>query len=61
RSGDPGVVARAVAEAGVDLVVIGALERRDFEPASLQAIRAAGEVVLSEEGGELVRFDGTGR
>ncbi|HSN53928.1 MAG TPA: DUF2298 domain-containing protein [Candidatus Sulfomarinibacteraceae bacterium] len=61
RSGDPGVVARAVAEAGVDLVVIGALERRDFEPASLQAIRTAGEVVLSEEGAELVRFDGTGR
>ncbi|HSL18052.1 MAG TPA: DUF2298 domain-containing protein [Methylomirabilota bacterium] len=61
RSGDPGSVSRAVAEAGVDLVVIGALERRDFDSAALQAIRTAGEVVLSEEGGELVRFDGTGR
>ncbi len=56
RSGDPGRVAAAVAEAGADLVVIGALERRDFDAAQLEAVRAAGEVVLDEAGGELIRF-----
>ncbi len=57
RSVDPGFVADAVREAGVDLVVIGALETRDFAAGDLAAIRAAGEVVFSENGGEVVRFD----
>jgi uncharacterized membrane protein len=56
RSGDAGRVAAAVAETGADLVVIGALERRDFDAVQLDAIRAAGEVVLDEAGGQLVRF-----
>ena len=59
RSGDPGQVAAAVAEAGADLVVIGALERRDFDAAQLDAVRAAGEIVLDEAGGQLVRFSNT--
>jgi len=59
RSGDPARIRRAATTAGIDLVVIGALERRDFDPVALQAIRDAGEVVLNVDGGELVRFDRT--
>ena len=58
RSSDPEVVRRAVEEAGVDLVVIGALERREFQFGGLEAIRTAGEVVFSGDGGEVVRFTG---
>ncbi len=57
RSADPEAVAAAVREAEVDLVVIGALERRDFDPLHLDAVRAAGEVVLNVDGGEVVHFD----
>ncbi len=60
RSEDPQSVIAAVAEAGADFVVIGALERRDFEAAHLDALRAAGEVVAVGDGGEVVRFRGTG-
>lgn len=56
RSADPEVVRDAVSEADVDLVVIGALENRDFDPVHLEAVRQAGEVVLSEDGGEVVSF-----
>jgi len=57
RGVDPAAVADAVAEADVDMVVIGAFERRDFDPTHLASIRAAGEVVFLEDGGEIVRFD----
>jgi len=60
RSGDPEVVRAAVRDAGVDLVVIGALEKRDFDPLQLEAVRSAGEVVLDDDGGEVVRFDRRG-
>ena len=32
------------------------IERRDFDPAHLEVIRASGEVVLDEDGGVVVRF-----
>jgi uncharacterized membrane protein len=60
RSEDPESVTAAVQEAGVDFVVIGALERRDFDPAHLDAVRAAGELIPLEDGGEVVRFRGAG-
>jgi YYY domain-containing protein len=58
RSESPDSVAAAVDEAGIDFVVIGALERRDFDAAHLAAIRAAGEVIAFDDGGEVVRFSG---
>jgi uncharacterized membrane protein len=60
RSENPGAVRAAVGEAGADFVVIGALERRDFDPAHLDAVRAAGVVVLDESGGEVVAFERAG-
>ena len=60
RSDEAEMVRAAVEEAGVDFVVIGSLERRDFDPTHLDAIRSAGEIVLDEDGGEVVRFGGTG-
>jgi YYY domain-containing protein len=59
-SGDPERVAAAVARTGAELVVIGALETRDFDPVQLDAVRAAGEVVLDEAGGQLVHFPSAG-
>ena len=56
RSESPELVAAAVDEAGIDFVIIGALERRDFDATHLAAIRAAGEVISLEDGGEVVRF-----
>ncbi len=56
QSGDPERVAAAVAQTPADLVVIGALEMRDFSALQLDAVRAAGEVVFDEAGGQLVRF-----
>ena len=50
-------VRAAVREAGVTHVVIGALEIRDFPPASLEAIRSAGDVVFDGEGAQVVSFD----
>ncbi len=58
RSESPELVTAAVEEAGIDFVVIGTLERRDFDAAHLAAIRAAGEVIALEDGGEVVRFRG---
>ncbi|MEX1308781.1 MAG: hypothetical protein AB1Z65_00005, partial [Candidatus Sulfomarinibacteraceae bacterium] len=53
-------VRAAVREAGVTHVVIGALEVRDFSPASLEAIRSAGDVVFDGEGAQVVSFDELG-
>jgi uncharacterized membrane protein len=49
-------VRRLMAEIGTDLVAIGSLERLAYPSHGLAAIAAAGEVVLDEEGGMLVRF-----
>jgi YYY domain-containing protein len=53
---DPEEIRRTAAEAGVHLVAIGSLERKDFSEEELRAVAAAGEVVLDEEGGMVVRF-----
>ena len=57
RCGDPVRVKQLAREAGADLVAIGSLERRDFPADSLEAVMAAGEVELDEDGGVLVRFE----
>jgi YYY domain-containing protein len=44
------------AENAIDLVAIGTLERQDFNPLDLAAVRDAGEVVLREGDASLVRF-----
>ena len=54
--GDPHEVRRLVNQAGIHLVAIGALERKDFSWAQLQAVVEAGEVLLDQEGAMLVRF-----
>jgi len=54
--GDPVRVLALVEEAGASVVAIGALERKDYAEESLASIRQAGEVVLNEDGGFLVRF-----
>ncbi len=54
--GDPHEVRRLVNQAGIHLVAIGALERKDFSWTQLQAVADAGEVVLDEDGAMLVRF-----
>jgi uncharacterized membrane protein len=46
----------AVEEAGIHLVAIGSLERKDFSDGQLEGLAAAGEVVLDEDGGLVVRF-----
>ena len=61
RSPSPQAVKLAVDEAGVDLVVIGAIERRDFDAAHLEAIRTAGEEIPLEDDGVVVRFRGPER
>jgi uncharacterized membrane protein len=55
-SRDPSVVQRLANEAGVHLVAIGSLERKDFSAAKLRTVAEAGEVVLDQDGGMLVRF-----
>jgi uncharacterized membrane protein len=60
RAATPAEVVSAVRDAEIDFVVIGAFERRDFDEASLNAIRRAGETVLSVDGGEVIRFAGDG-
>jgi YYY domain-containing protein len=55
-SGEVAAVRAAVAEAGANLVAVGRLERRTYPAEGLQAVRAAGEVVLEEGGAFLVRF-----
>jgi uncharacterized membrane protein len=55
-SGNPEEVRRLVEEAGVHLVVVGTLERKDHPPESLDAVRRAGRVELEEDGGAVIRF-----
>jgi len=53
--GDPDEVRRIAAEIGTELVAVGMLERRDFAVEGLEAVVAAGEVVVSEADSVLVR------
>ena len=55
-SGDAEVIRRTVEEAGIHLVAIGSLENKDFSEQQLAEVAAAGEVVLDEDGGQVVRF-----
>jgi len=49
-------VQRLANQAGVHLVAIGSLERKDYSAAKLRTVAEAGEVVLDRDGGMLVRF-----
>jgi uncharacterized membrane protein len=55
-SRDSKEVRRLANEAGIHLVAIGALEHKDYSAAKLNTVAAAGEVVLDQDGGMLVRF-----
>jgi len=55
-SRDPHEVRRLVNQAGVQLVAIGSLERKDYSAAKLRRVAEAGEVVLARDGGMLIRF-----
>jgi YYY domain-containing protein len=55
-SHDPKQVERLVEKAGIHLVAIGSLERKDYSAARLRTVAEAGEVVLDQDGGMLVRF-----
>ena len=55
-SNDAEEIHRAMEEAGIHLVAIGSLERKDFSERQLADVAAAGEVVLDEDGGQVVRF-----
>jgi YYY domain-containing protein len=54
--GDTDRVRQLAAENRIDLVAIGTLERQDFNPLDLAAVRDAGEVVLREGKASLVGF-----
>jgi YYY domain-containing protein len=56
---DRAEVQRLAREAGIHLVAIGSLEHKDFSAARLSTVAAAGEVVLDQDGGMLVRFGST--
>jgi len=55
-SEDAAEIRDAVEEAGIHLVAIGSLERKDFSDGQLDGLASAGEVVLDEDGGVVVRF-----
>jgi len=55
-SRDPKEVRALAKEAGIHLVAIGSLERKDFTAAKLKTIAEAGEVMLDQNGAMLVRF-----
>jgi YYY domain-containing protein len=55
-SGEIEQVRRAVADLGIDVVAIGDLEMRDFEPEALAAVRAAGRRAQPVGAGFLVHF-----
>jgi len=55
-SRDPKEIRALANEAGIHLVAIGSLERKDFTAAKLKTLTEAGEVVLDQDGGMLVRF-----
>ncbi len=59
-SGDPAEVARAVAEAGVDLVAVGTFEKKDGDLEKLAAVAEAGERVFEASGTSLYRFPEVG-
>jgi uncharacterized membrane protein len=54
-SGDPAEVRRLASEAGADLIAIGALERQDYQASDLEAVAAAGEIVVDQDDALLVR------
>jgi len=56
--GDAARVREIVAGEGIPLIAIGALERADFAEETLPAVRAAGELVLDQAGGQVVRIGG---
>jgi uncharacterized membrane protein len=56
--GDAGRVREIAAGEGIPLVAIGTLERADFSEETLAAVRAAGELVLDDAGGQVVRIGG---
>jgi uncharacterized membrane protein len=56
RSDETREVAEAVERAGVDFVIIGALEIRDFQPVHLEVLRSAGSIVFDENGGQVIAF-----
>jgi uncharacterized membrane protein len=58
RSQNPDMIRRLAADHGVDFVIIGTLERQDFDAAGLAAVRQAGEVVLEASGAAVVAFPG---
>ena len=53
-------VRRLVSKAGVDVVAIGSIERLESSPASIDAIRRAGEIMIEQDGAALIRFSRTG-
>jgi uncharacterized membrane protein len=55
-SRDPKEIRRLAKEAGIHLVAIGSLERKDFTSAKLRTVAEAGEVVFDQDGAMLVRF-----
>jgi uncharacterized membrane protein len=55
-SRDPKEIRALARKAGIHLVAIGSLERKDFTAAKLKTLAEAGEVVLDQDGGMLVRF-----
>ncbi len=55
-AGDPAEVRRLASTAGVEVVAIGWLERRDFTTADLEAVAAAGETLVDHAGGLLVKI-----
>lgn len=57
---DPARVRELANRAGCELVAIGALEQADFPAEGLDAVRAAGQLVLDVDGGQVVRIAGGG-
>ena len=56
--GDRDMIRRTVKEADIDCVAIGMIEKRDFSDESLDALREAGDDLIScGQGGELVMFE----
>jgi hypothetical protein len=55
-SRNPNEVRRLASEAGIHLIAIGSLEQKDYQAAALKTIAEAGEVILDQDGGMLVRF-----
>ena len=41
-----------------DVIAVGSLERNDYDPADLQAVVEAGEIVVEKDGAFLIRVRG---